>query len=137
MAAPGAKVLTLKDVKAFFIDNERLFKTERLVDGFFGPYTSGEIEGMTFEEFAKLFVRRGRTSVVAYSRYTMQRQKVSPQNVEDLTKSKFETSLSSAKSSTRSLGAPATGEYDTDHITADKVLAALTEVYLPEQLLLD
>jgi hypothetical protein len=136
IAAPGAKVLTAKDVKSFFSDNERLYKTERLVDGFFAPYISGQIEGMTFEEFAKLFVRRGKTSVVAYSRYTQVRDSV-PQNMEDLTKSKFETSISSTKSSVRSVGAPSTGEYNTDYIAADRVLTALTQVYLPEQLLLD
>lgn len=136
MAAPGSKVLTVKDVKAFFSDNERLIKAERLLDGFFTPYTSGEIDGMTFEEFAKLFVRRGKTSVVQYSRYTRVRDSV-PKNVEELTKSKFETSLSSTQSSERSFSAPVTAEFKTDYITADKVLTALTQVYLPEQLLLD
>jgi len=91
---------------------------------------------MTFEEFAKLFIRRGKTSVVQYSRYTLVRDSA-PQNIEELTKSKFETSLSSTKSSERSIGAPVTAEYNTDFITAEKVLTALIQVYLPEQLLLD
>ena len=58
---------------------------------------------------------------------------------EEDAKSKFETSIMSRSSSSKSSVqlAPDTAEYNTDHITAEKVITGFTHVFVPEQLKLD
>ena len=92
---------------------------------------------MTFEEFVKLFTQRGKQSIVHYPRYRDIRKDEGLVETQ-FCKSKVAQSLKGGCKDQFSKGSvPFTAEYKTDYIRPQSVLAAFTQVYIPEQLLLD